>query len=119
MKRIVSLYIAWLIAAVMLVSAAVGRHRYSFYTLDERLVRCGAGSGFDPLHAAILAGIPNGPQKTAGIVWGEFVANQILAARANDRSDAIVPPPGGSGPGVWVPTPPAFARMFSLEQIKR
>jgi PAP2 superfamily len=63
---------------------------------------------FDALHAAILAAIPNGPQKTAGIVWGEFVANQILAARANDGSDAIVPPPGGSGPGVWVPTPPAF-----------
>src|SRR4029434_7167135 len=65
-------------------------------------------STFDALHAAILAAIPNGPQKTAGIVWGEFVANQILAARANDGSDAIVPPPGGSGPGVWVPTPPAF-----------
>jgi hypothetical protein len=65
-------------------------------------------SNFDALHAAILAGIPNGPQKTAGIVWGEFVASQILAARANDGSNAIVPPPGGSGPGVWIPTPPAF-----------
>ena len=65
-------------------------------------------SDFDALHAAILAAIPNGPQKTAGIVWGEFVANQILAARVNDGSNANVPPPGGSGPGVWVPTPPAF-----------
>ena len=65
-------------------------------------------SSFDALHAAILAAIPDGPQKTAGIVWGEFVANQILAARANDGSNAIVAPPGGSGPGVWVPTPPAF-----------
>ena len=68
-----------------------------------------AASSFDALHAAILAAIPNGPQKTAGIVWGEFVANQILAARANDGSDALVPPPDGSGPGVWVPTPPAFS----------
>jgi hypothetical protein len=65
-------------------------------------------STFDALHAAILATIPNGPQKTAGIVWGEFVANQILAARANDGSNAVVPPPGGSDPGDWVPTPPAF-----------
>jgi hypothetical protein len=65
-------------------------------------------STFDVLHAAILAAIPDGPQKTAGIVWGEFVANQILAARANDGSNAIVEPPGGSGPGVWVPTPPLF-----------
>src|SRR4029434_9797945 len=46
---------------------------------------------FDALHAAILATIPNGPQKTAGIAWGEFVANQILAARANDGSTAVVP----------------------------
>ena len=65
-------------------------------------------STFDALHAAILAGIPNGPQKTNGITWGEFVATQILAARANDGSNAIVQPPGGSGPGVWIPTPPAF-----------
>src|SRR5437773_11329206 len=49
-----------------------------------------AASSFDALHAAILAAIPNGPQKTAGIVWGEFVANQLLAARANDGSDALV-----------------------------
>jgi hypothetical protein len=67
-----------------------------------------AALSFNTLHAAILAAIPDGPQKTAGIVWGEFVANQILAARANDGSNAIVLPPGGSGPGVWVPTPPAF-----------
>ena len=33
MKRVVGLYIAWLIAGVMLVSAATGRHPYSFYTL--------------------------------------------------------------------------------------
>jgi membrane-associated phospholipid phosphatase len=65
-------------------------------------------STFDALHSAILARIPNGPQKTNGIIWGEFVGSQILAARANDGSDAIVQPPGGSGPGVWVPTPPAF-----------
>jgi hypothetical protein len=65
-------------------------------------------STFDALHAAILAGIPNGPQKTNGITWGEFVATQILAARTNDGSNAIVQPPGGSGPGVWIPTPPAF-----------
>jgi membrane-associated phospholipid phosphatase len=63
---------------------------------------------FDALHAAILATIPDGPHKRAGIIWGEFVANVILAVRAHDGHDAVVPPPGGSGPGVWVPTPPAF-----------
>jgi PAP2 superfamily len=67
-----------------------------------------AAASFDALHAAILAAIPDGLHKIAGIVWGEFVAGQILASRANDDSDAVVPPPGGSGPGVWIPTPPAF-----------
>src|SRR6058998_4271704 len=67
-----------------------------------------AASSFDTLYAAILATIPDGPHKVAGIVWGQFVANQILAARANDGWNATVPPPGGSGPGVWVSTPPAF-----------
>ena len=65
-------------------------------------------SSFDALHAAILATIPEGNHKANGIVWGEFVANQILAARADDGWDAVVQPPGGSGPGAWVPTPPAF-----------
>jgi hypothetical protein len=65
-------------------------------------------SSFDALHAAILATIPDGPHKRAGIIWGEFVANVILAVRAHDGSNAVVPPPSGSGPGVWVPTPPAF-----------
>src|ERR1044071_6668627 len=30
-------------------------------------------SSFDALHAAILAGIPDGPHKRVGIIWGEFV----------------------------------------------
>ena len=66
-------------------------------------------SSFDTLHATIVAAIPDGPQKSAGLTWGEFVAAQIVASRAYDGSNATVLPPGGSGPGVWVPTPPAFA----------
>src|SRR5216117_2336667 len=89
------------------VAASASRKAAASAAAHEALVNLfpASGSSFDALHAAILAGIPNGPQKTAGITWGEFVANQILAARANDGHDAIVPPPGGSGPGVWVPTP--------------
>jgi membrane-associated phospholipid phosphatase len=67
-----------------------------------------SASSFDALHATILTTIPDGPHKQAGIIWGEFVATVILAARDHDGHDAVVPPPGGSGPGVWVPTPPAF-----------
>jgi len=67
---------------------------------------------FDALHAATLAGVRSGPQKAKGIAWGQSVAMAILAARANDGSTAVVAPPGGSGPGVWVPTPPANANYL-------
>jgi hypothetical protein len=69
----------------------------------------------DALHAAILAAIPDCPQEVAGIAWGEHVATQILAWRANDGSSATVPAPPASGPGDWVPTPPAFA-PYALAQ---
>jgi PAP2 superfamily len=92
------------------VPASASRDAAASAAAHEALVNLfpAGASSFDALHVAILAAIPDGPQKAAGIVWGEFVAGQILAARANDGSDVIVPPPGDSGPGVWVPTPPAF-----------
>jgi PAP2 superfamily len=92
------------------VAASASRQAAASAAAHEALVNLfpAAAASFDALHAAILAAIPDGLHKIAGIVWGEFVANQILAARANDGSDAVVPPPGGSGPGVWIPTPPAF-----------
>ena len=64
---------------------------------------------FDEIHAATLATVPDGPQKRTGIAWGETVASQILASRANDNAEANVPPPLGHGLGSWEPTPPLFA----------
>jgi hypothetical protein len=68
-----------------------------------------ASATFDALNEATLASIPNRPQKRTGIAWGESVAAQILSWRASDGSDERLSPPTGSEPGVWVPTPPAFA----------
>jgi hypothetical protein len=68
----------------------------------------GAAS-FDVLYADIISMIPEGPHKRRGIEWGEFVARQILAWRANDHATAAVSVPSGRGPGQWQPTPPAFA----------
>jgi membrane-associated phospholipid phosphatase len=68
-----------------------------------------SASSFDSLYNATLAAIRNGPQKAAGIAWGESVADQILTWRANDNADAIVVAPSSTGPGYWVPTPQAFA----------
>ncbi len=91
-------------------SASTSREAAASAAAHEALVNLfpANSSSFDALHTAILATIPDGPQKVAGIVWGEFVANQILVSRANDGWDAIMLPPGGSGPGAWLPTPPAF-----------
>ena len=47
-----------------------------------------------------------------GIEVGEKAAAQVLALRANDGSATAQFPytaPGSGNPGVWVPTPPAFA----------
>lgn len=73
-----------------------------------------AGS-FDALQAATLDRIPNGPRKRMGIRWGQLVATRILAARAHDGSGDPVGLPTVSGPGYWVPTPPAFA-AYALPQ---
>jgi hypothetical protein len=64
---------------------------------------------FDQLHAATLAGIQSEARNARSVEWGESVADQILAWRANDNTDAVIPAPTGEGPGVWVPTPPASA----------
>ncbi len=63
----------------------------------------------DALHAATLAAIRGEARKNAGVALGESVADEVLFDRATDGFDAIVLAPGGSGAGVWFPTPPALA----------
>ena len=45
----------------------------------------------------------------AGVTVGEASAQALIQARANDGLLAPVTYTPGSGPGVWQPTPPAFA----------
>lgn len=46
---------------------------------------------------------------SAGVVWGQQVADQIWAWRSTDGFSSIVPPYlGGSAVGQWRPTPPGF-----------
>jgi hypothetical protein len=65
-------------------------------------------ASFDALYTAMLNGIGSGPQKQSGITWGALVADRILSSRATDGADGAAPPPVGSGPGAWEPTPPGF-----------
>jgi hypothetical protein len=66
----------------------------------------------DSAYAASIAAVPASPEAIAdGIVVGEAAANGVLAARVGDhRNDpeleGYTP---ASGPGAWIPTPPAFA----------
>jgi len=56
-----------------------------------------------------LALIPDGPDKTEGISIGKNVADQILAVRSNDGSNAqLVAFVFGSAPGDFQSTPPNF-----------
>jgi FtsP/CotA-like multicopper oxidase with cupredoxin domain len=59
----------------------------------------------DEKYAASLAVIPDGPNKTSGILVGEQAAAYIITLRAGDilsgQADYVVPSPG---PGVWQPT---------------
>jgi hypothetical protein len=48
------------------------------------------------------------PARSNGIAVGAAVARQLLEFRAADGRNDVVPYTPGSGPGVWVPTPPGF-----------
>ena len=64
----------------------------------------------DAQFAASLSAIgPAVGARDAGVAVGEAAAAAIIAARRNDGLEANVPYSPGSGPGVWIPTPPAFA----------
>src|ERR1039457_5975700 len=50
-----------------------------------------------------------GGDKTSGVAVGEAAAMAIISARTSDGLEANVTYLPGSGPGAWIPTPPAFA----------
>ena len=64
---------------------------------------------YDAALANSLSGVPDGPEKTAGIELGNTVGAAILALRANDGASVVVPYTPGSQPGEWRPTQPANA----------
>ncbi len=68
-------------------------------------------STIDATFAQLLAQIPNGPNKNAGVALGVSVANQILPLRSNDGSGVQAPPfVFGNKPGDYQSTPPNFPK---------
>jgi hypothetical protein len=64
-------------------------------------------------YQASLAQIPNGVGKVHGIRVGEAAAAAIVRLREGDGRDADITLDVAPGPGVWRPTPPAFAPMLA------
>ena len=67
-----------------------------------------AAATLDAHRADSLAAIPDGPGKDAGIAAGETAADAVLALRANDGWNVVVPYTPIISPGYWRPTPPDF-----------
>jgi hypothetical protein len=70
-----------------------------------------AQANLDAAYAASLAQIPDGDAKTRGVAFGILAADNLIAMRANDGRNAPVLFTRPPAPGVWRPTPPAFAPM--------
>ena len=69
-------------------------------------------TNLDAARAASLASIPDGRSKTDGLSVGVAAAEAILALRAGDGFDIVVPYTPQIGPGIWQPTPPGFEPAF-------
>jgi hypothetical protein len=71
-----------------------------------------AQAALDASYAASLSAMRDGASKSNGANYGIRVADHLIAVRANDGRNGpalFTQPPA---PGVWRPTPPAFAPML-------
>jgi hypothetical protein len=64
---------------------------------------------FDAQLAADLATVPDGSGEDDGVALGQAVAADMIALRLEDGWDTYAEDFGGTAPGEWRPTPPAFA----------
>jgi hypothetical protein len=72
-----------------------------------------AQATLDAAYAASLAQIPDGKAKTRGITFGTRAADNLISLRANDGRNAPILFTQAPAPGIWRPTPPAFAPMVA------
>ena len=90
-------------------AAAAAAHRVlvSFFPANQ--------AALDAALVDSLASIPDGPAESAGVALGQAVGQLLLDVRANDGFDVPDPFAPTPGPGVWEPTPPAFAPMLEAQ----
>jgi hypothetical protein len=80
----------------------------------------GSRSRLDAQLAASLAGVSNGPAEQQGVRYGQAAAARLIQLRSNDGRNAPITFDQAPAPGVWRPTPTAFAPFFDpwLGQVK-
>src|SRR5579864_1809969 len=84
------------------VVAAAHRVLATYFTTQQ--------NDLDAQYATSLTGInADASAMAAGVAAGEAAATALIDARTGDGLEANVPYTPGSGPGVWIPTPQAFA----------
>jgi hypothetical protein len=67
-------------------------------------------AALDTQFTASIAGLNGDPVAlAAGVAVGEASALALISARTGDGLEANITYTPGSGPGAWIPTPPAFA----------
>jgi hypothetical protein len=71
-----------------------------------------AQTTLDIAYAASLAQLPDGKAKTRGIAFGIRAADNLIRLRAHDGRNAPIQFMQAPAPGIWRPTPPAFAPMI-------
>jgi hypothetical protein len=69
----------------------------------------GQRDALDEALADALIQVPDGPSETGGVAVGGAAAAALLALRTGEHAGNVPDPAPGSGPGVWVPTPPSFS----------
>jgi hypothetical protein len=91
-------------------SAEVAAATAAYRVLSHYFPASGAALATD--YAASLDDVPNGVGKVHGIRVGDAAAAAVIDLRQDDGRGASVAQPGGLDPGVWRPTPDAFAPML-------
>src|SRR3984957_7360972 len=66
-------------------------------------------AALDVQYSTSLAGVADAGDKTTGAAVGEAAAMALISARMGDGLEANISYTPGSGPGAWIPTPPAYA----------
>jgi len=86
------------------VAAAVAAHRILVNYFPAQQATLDA-----QLSTSLANIVASGTAVDEGTMVGEGAASALISARTGDGLEANVPYVPGSGPGAWIPTPPAFA----------